>query len=400
MKIAVGLIERAQAFDVDLTGRFTDAAGKTYPSGRYRFTTEMALTPSDPMSCSFAIENVTIGIGFHWERKERQAFRGGLRIIQRDGLTIINDVDLEDYVVSVISSEMSASCPEELLKAHVVISRSWLLASQDGVPSGEGRCNGEIVRWYGREAHRDFIVCADDHCQRYQGITKAFSPTASAAVKATAGQMLLYEGSICDARFSKCCGGLTEDYRAAWDDRDVPYLVSCYDGPRRKPPSTGAEEWIRSSPHAYCNTNDAVLLAQILPGFDQETRDFYRWKVEYGPGELAGLIKLKTGLDLGPISSLEPLERGNSGRIVRLRISGARDSVVIGKELEIRRALSQRHLYSSAFVVDRESDRFILRGAGWGHGVGLCQIGAAVMASQGMKYDEILSHYYPNTEFR
>ncbi len=395
MKIAVGLIQRAEAFDVELGGAFFDAAGKTYPAGRYHFTTEIALTPSGA-ACSFAIENVTIGIGFHWERNERQVFRGGMRIIQREGLTIINDVDLEDYVTSVISSEMSASCPAELLKAHAVISRSWLLAPQAGEPSAEGG-GREIIRWYGREAHLDFDVCADDHCQRYQGITKAFSAAVSGAVEATAGQFLLYKGFICDARFSKCCGGITEDYRAAWDDREVPYLISFYDGPGRRPPSAGAQAWIRSSPPAYCNTNDSMLLAQILPGFDQETRDFYRWKVAYAPGELAGIIKSKTGLDLGPISNIEPLERGNSGRIVRLKISGAKDSVVIGKELEIRRALSQSHLYSSAFVVDREADRFILRGAGWGHGVGLCQIGAAVMASQGKKYGEILLHYYPNT---
>ena len=403
MKVSVGLIEKRSAVEVDLTGSFSDASGKPYASGRHRFTSEVTLTPSDPASCAFALDDVTIGIGFHWQRAERQVFRGTLRLARRaDCLTAINEVPLEEYVTSVISSEMSASCPLELLKAHAVISRSWLkfpkanLAHSPAEPeTGPGRSLDahEIRRWYGREAHADFDVCADDHCQRYQGITKAFAPAAAEAVQATAGQFLRYRGAICDARFSKSCGGMTERYATAWEDRDVPYLESVYDGPARSP-LVDAEAWIRSSPPAYCNTRDAALLARVLPGFDQETRDFYRWRVAYTPEELAALIESRLGVNLGPIRDLQALARGPSGRICRLRIAGARGHVIIGKELEIRRALSRTHLYSSAFVVDREPGRFVLSGAGWGHGVGLCQIGAAVMANEGKTYTEILAHYY------
>jgi SpoIID/LytB domain protein len=328
------------------------------------------------------LDNVTIGIGFHWERQERQVFRGGLRIIKRDGLTLINDVSLEEYVRSVISSEMSATCPIELLKAHAVISRSWMWypkANPESIGPGNYffQSDSEVLRWYGREAHRDFDVCADDHCQRYQGITKVLSAAATEAVTTTAGQMLRYEGKICDARFSKCCGGVTEEYPTAWEDRHVPYLVAVVD--------------------PYCDTNDRQLLAQVLPGFDQETRDFYRWTVRYSPAEIQQLVQARLNLDLGSIVDLQPLQRGPSGRIVRLHIVGERRAVTVGKELEIRRVLSRSHLYSSAFEVGREGDTFVLRGSGWGHGVGLCQIGAAVMASRGKTYEEILAHYYPGT---
>jgi SpoIID/LytB domain protein len=336
---------------------------------------------------------------------------------------------------------MSASCPIELLKAHTVISRSWLWypktrPSVEPSPSGRGRetraqqgeavkreararqgeavkreararqgeavkkreglSPHEILRWYGREAHPDFDVCADDHCQRYQGITKAFSSSAADAVRATTGEFLRYDGEVCDARFSKCCGGITEKYSTAWEDADVPYLVSFADG-GNPPPSISPETWILSSPPAYCNTRDAELLARILPGFDQETVDFYRWRVEYSPEELAEIIKSKIGMDLGPIRDIEAFARGPSSRIYRLKVTGQSGSVVIGKELEIRRALSRTHLYSSAFVAGKESGRIVLRGAGWGHGVGLCQIGAAVMADGGKTYKEILQHYYPGT---
>jgi len=254
----------------------------------------------------------------------------------------------------------------------------------------------EILRWYGREAHPDFDVCADDHCQRYQGVTKAFSPAAADAVRATTGEFLCYRGAICDARFSKCCGGITERYATAWEDKNILYLESVYDSPVQAP-SVHPEAWIRSSPPAYCNTDDSELLARILPGFDQETKDFYRWRVTYTPEELAELIRSRVGAELGPIRDLQPLARGPSGRIHRLKITGERDYLILGKELEIRRALSHTHLYSSAFVVDKESDRFVLSGAGWGHGVGLCQIGAAVMANAGKTYKEILRHYYRHT---
>src|SRR5437763_8507424 len=299
--IAVGLMEGRSAVDVELAGVFTDASGMACKPARYRFTSEVTLTPSDAASCSFALEDVTIGIGFHWERKEQQVFRGALRIIKRDGgLTAINDVPLEEYVTSVISSEMSASCPVELLKAHAVISRSWLKAANTIVLPQKPADAHEILRWYSREAHPDFDVCADDHCQRYQGITKAFSSSAAEAVRATTGEFLRYNGDICDARFSKCCGGVTERYATAWDDQDIPYLTSVYDGPSQSG-SYSPEALIRSEPPAYCNTNDRELLSRILPGFDQETRDFYRWRVEYSPEELSDLIKSRLGVDLGAI---------------------------------------------------------------------------------------------------
>jgi SpoIID/LytB domain protein len=308
--------------------------------------------------------------------------------VRREGLTAINDVSLEEYVTSVISSEMSASCPIELLKAHAVISRSWLcypkLYPESVGPGNVSRRNGdEITRWYGREAHRDFDVCADDHCQRYQGITRAYSVSVSQAAQATSGEVLQYEGKVCDARFYKCCGGLTEEYRSAWDDRIVPYLISV--------PDTD------ENGRVYCDTRDKVLLSQILPGFDQETQDFYRWTVKYSGEEIRQLVLSRLSEDLGRVVALEPLQRGPSGRIVKLRIHGELKSLVIGKELEIRRALSLSHLYSSAFEVEREGEIFVLSGKGWGHGVGLCQIGAAVMASRGKNYREILTHYYPGT---
>ena len=402
MNVSVGLVEGRSAVEVELTGTFTDAAGKTYTPGRYRFTSEVTLTPSDPTSCAFALDDVTIGIGFHWERKERQVFRGAFRLVKREaGLTVIDDVLLEEYVTSVISSEMSASCPLEMLKAHAVISRSWLWFPKANPAPAEEETkerldSQEILRWYGRGVHQDFDVCADDHCQRYQGITKAFSPTAAAAVRATASEFLRYNGKICDARFSKSCGGITERYATAWEDKDIPYLESVHDGPSQSR-FDSPEAWIRSNPPAYCDTKDSELLSRVLPGFDQETRDFYRWHVRYTPEELADLIKSRLGVDLGPIREVQALARGPSGRIYRLKVAGERDHIVIGKELEIRRALSRTHLYSSAFVVDKEPGGFVLIGAGWGHGVGLCQIGAAVMANEGKTYSEILRHYYRGT---
>lgn len=270
MNVSVGLIEGRSAVEVELTGRFTDTSGKPYSSGRYSFTSEVTLSPLDPATCAFALNDMTIGLGFHWERKERQIFRGAFRVIKRDGgLTVINDVPLEDYVTSVISSEMSASCPIELLKAHAVISRSWLwFPKANPLPSARTPSasldSHEILRWYGREAHPDFDVCADDHCQRYQGITKAFSPAAAEAVRATAGEFLRYNGAVCDARFSKCCGGITERYATAWEDEAIPYLESIYDGTAQSR-SNSPESWIRSSPPAYCNTGDSELLSRVLP---------------------------------------------------------------------------------------------------------------------------------------
>jgi SpoIID/LytB domain protein len=387
VNLSVGLAEGRDVVELDLLGAYADSSGRTYPAGRHRFTSGIDLRPQDADS-AFALDDITIGIGFHWERKERQVFRGGVRVIQRGGLGVVNDVPLEEYVTSVISSEMSASCPIELLKAHAVISRSWLcypkLYPESLGPGNVSVRNGdEFIRWYGREAHRDFDVCADDHCQRYQGITKAYSPAVMTAVGATAGEMLLYDGKVCDARFSKCCGGLTEEYRSAWDDREVPYLVSL--------PDTDA------GGHVYCDTQERDLLAQILPGFDQETQDFYRWTVRYSGEDLRELVRARLGEDPGVVTGLQALQRGPSGRIVRLRIEGESKTLVVGKELEIRRVLSRSHLYSSAFDVERAGEDFVLHGKGWGHGVGLCQIGAAVMASRGKNYREILEHYYPGT---
>jgi stage II sporulation protein D len=402
LNVSVGLIEKHSAVEVELTGTFADSSGKPYSPGHYRFTSEVTLAPSDPASCAFALDDITIGIGFHWERRERQVFRGAFRLVKRAaGLTVINDVSLEQYVTSVISSEMSASCPIELLKAHAVISRSWLwFPKANPARSDRGQSvdpdSHEIRRWYGREAHPDFDVCADDHCQRYQGITKTFSPAAAEAVRATVGEFLRHNGAICDARFSKSCGGITERYATAWEDGEIPYLESVYDGPAQSC-SYSPETWVRSNPPAYCNTDDSELLARVLPGFDQETRDFYRWRVAYTPEELGDLIRSRLSLELGPIRDVQALARGPSGRIYRLKVVGERDCVIIGKELEIRRALSRTHLYSSAFVVDKEPGGFVLRGAGWGHGVGLCQIGAAVMANEGKAYTEILQHYYHGT---
>jgi SpoIID/LytB domain protein len=403
LDVSVGLLEAQSPIEIELTGGpFLDSNGKVHSPGHHRFASEIALTPSDPATCAFALDDVMIGIGFHWERKERQIFHGTLRLVKREtGFAVINNVSLEEYVTSVISSEMSASSPLELLKAHAVISRSWLWFPKASPPRlavgpRDGIAAREILRWYGREAHPDFDVCADDHCQRYQGVTKAFSPAVAQAVRATAGEFLRYNGAICDARFSKSCGGITERYATAWEDQQIPYLESVYDG-SQEPTPCSSETWIRSNPPAYCNTDDAALLSRLLPGFDQETRDFYRWQVAYTRAELSDLIGSKIGVDVGPVRDLQALVRGPSGRIYRLKITGERDYIIIGKELEIRRALSRTHLYSSAFVVDQESDRLLLRGAGWGHGVGLCQIGAAVMANKGKTYTEILQHYYRGT---
>ena len=314
---------------------------------------------------------------------------------------------------------MSASCPPELLRAHTIVSRSWLLA-QTSKPANLSKMSQqsqsseqELIRWYDRENHQGFDVCADDHCQRYQGISKAFSDAAFDAVRDTRAKALVYGGDVCDARYSKSCGGMTELFRAAWEDIEVPYLTSVYDVPGsepsgyRMPLSTeaNAEAWITSSPPAYCGIVTRELLGRIVPAFDQETPDFYRWRVEYSQEELGELIHSRLGVDFGRIRGLKPLERGESGRIIKLKILGEKRTLVIGKELEIRRALSPSHLYSSAFVVRAVQGHlsdypayFTLIGAGWGHGVGLCQIGAAVMADRGNSHEEILSHYFNGAE--
>lgn len=368
---------------------------------------------------SFALHDVTIGIHFHWERRETQVFRGVLRLVTEQGrLRAINELPVEDYLRSVISSEMSSHSGLQLLKAHAVISRSWLLAQMwrrrhpqpgERLPVGSAT-EGEVVRWYDQEDHQGFDVCADDHCQRYQGITRETDPRAAQAIAETRGELLTSGTEICDARFSKCCGGAMEEFQYCWADTPKPYLRALADTarPDSLPDLTDerqAREWICSSPESFCNTRDRGILAQVLNGYDRETTDFYRWRVEYTQAELAGLIARKTGMDFGRILDLVPVERGRSGRMVRMRIVGEHRTLVIGKELEIRRALSESHLYSSAFVVDRMDldaegcpARFVIRGAGWGHGVGLCQIGAAMMGEQGYAYRDILHHYYPGAD--
>ena len=373
-------------------------------------------TPSDEENDCFELKDVTIGVNFHWERKENQKFRGALSlIVENDRVTAINVLSVEEYLLSVISSEMSATASLELLKAHAVISRSWLLAqiekNKNIIKENTHYCachqdENELVKWYDREDHVNLDVCADDHCQRYQGITRASTQTVREAIKATWGQVLTYDGKLCDARFSKCCGGVYEEFENCWEPVHYPYLVARRDSehPLDFPDLTveeNAKEWILSSPQAFCNTTDAEILSQVLNNYDQETADFYRWKVEYSQEELSALIKNRSGIDYGEILDLVPVERGKSGRLVRMKIVGTKKQLTIGKELEIRRTLSPSHLYSSAFIVDKQDvnaagvpQKFVLTGAGWGHGVGLCQIGAAVMGAKGYNYKEILLHYF------
>jgi len=327
----------------------------------------------------FTLKDVTIGVNFHWERRENQSFKGNLILLaEEEGIIVINDIGIEDYLTCVISSEMSASAPLEFLKAHAVISRSWLLAQINGSvkASGEGKKDTpkELITWQDHEDHEFFDVCADDHCQRYQGITKVSTSTAREAIESTWGEVLAYEGQVCDARFSKCCGGKTEIFSTCWEDVDVPYL--------------------RSFKDKFCDTEDAAILANVLPNFDQETKDFYRWEVRYTYTELSKIVRERTGMNYGKIVDLRPIERGPSGRIKKLKIVGSRKSRIIGKELEIRRTLSRSHLYSSAFEVETTPEGFILHGKGWGHGVGMCQIGAAVMGHLGYTYKDILLYYY------
>ncbi len=366
---------------------------------------------------SFELNDVTIGIQFHWERKEDQSFKGSLEImIEEDKLTAINILPLEDYLISVISSEMSATSNMELLKAHAIISRSWLLAqTQKGESIKQtgktyqsiSETPEEYIRWYDREDHLNFDVCADDHCQRYQGITRQSTQIVEQAVAQTRGMLLMNNGKICDARFSKSCGGISETFENVWEPEVHPYLQSIIDNPK---PAEGfdtdltnedaAQKWIRNAPEAFCNTHDKEVLSQILNDYDQETTDFYRWKLTYQQSDLAELIARKSGRDFGAILDLIPVERGLSGRLKKLKIVGLKLTLTIGKELEIRKTLSESHLYSSAFVIDKQNitdgipGEFVLTGAGWGHGVGLCQIGAAMMGAKGYKYDEILLHYF------
>jgi len=380
-----------------LTGQQTvefSEGGILWRGNQYR---ELTFTPQED-DASFSLHDVTIGVNFHWERKETQVFCGTLHlVVEADKIVAINELPVERYLTSVISSEMSATASLEFLKAHAVISRSWLLAQmikrQRQEKGGASffsfiKKDDELIRWYDRDDHTIFDVCADDHCQRYQGITKQSSPAVEQAIQETRGQILAYEDEICDTRFSKCCGGQTEEFQYCWEDTPKPYLLSFHD--------------------PYCNTSDKKILLQVLNDFDQETPDFYRWTVEYTQEELSELVNRKLKDDFGTITDLIPLERGKSGRIWKLKIVGTKKTFTIGKELEIRRALSETHLLSSAFEVEvitnpqhpSPNTRFILHGSGWGHGVGLCQIGAAVMGEQGKTYDEILLFYYRNANIK
>ena len=381
---------------------------------------ELVFQPQEA-GASFSLEDVTIGVNFHWERKETQTFLGILRFaIEGTAMWAINELPVERYLESVISSEMSATSSLRLLEAHAVISRSWLLAQIENRRSAKTEQTSlyscitgkdKMIKWYDRQDHTLFDVCADDHCQRYQGITKETSPHVAVAIQHTRGQVLMSEGKICDARFSKCCGGAMEEFQYCWEDSPKPYLKAIGDTPEKTIPDltveANAEEWIRTSPDSFCNTTDKNILSQVLNDYDQETTDFYRWRVDYTQEEVSQLINSKLNIDFGQIIDLIPIERGKSARLCQLKIVGTKQTLIIGKELEIRRALSPSHLYSSAFVVDKEDVNaegipalFHIIGCGWGHGVGLCQIGAAVMGEKGYNYDQILAHYYPGADLK
>jgi SpoIID/LytB domain protein len=449
--INVGILS-VEKIEFVLNGTFSATNGKSY-SGTQKVICSGETIVFDneifeeiifePMSAdaSFDLIDVVIGINFHWERKENQRFKGDLKIIVTSALghapllTAINRIGVEDYLTSVISSEMSATASDELLKAHAVISRSWLLSSPLNPPKGDLKSqvsehktrntehetrntkhetqNPKLIKWYERDAHTHFDVCADDHCQRYQGITRASTAAVEKAIDATRGEVLWYDGEICDARYSKSCGGISETFENCWAPEHYPYLTPVIDNPTNPKGynldltvEENAQKWIRQSPEAFCNTSDKKVLEQVLNNYDQETTDFYRWKVTYTQTEIAELLMRRSGIEFGEIIDLIPLKRGESGRIIELNIIGTKQTVIVGKELEIRKWLSNSHLYSSAFVIDKSEiidtipQLFTLSGAGWGHGVGLCQIGAAVMGEKGYQYDVILKHYFRGAELK
>lgn len=439
--ISVGLLSDTK-IKFELYGDFSSYGFKHFFSGRFEaelvndrivckgdsdkieITDEIIFEPQEPDNESFLIRDVIIGVKFHWERKEKQRFTHSLKLIKDNGkITAINIVPIEKYLMSVISSEMSAKCSMQMLKATAVVSRSWLLAQIEkskAIKSAHSNyktvyeSEDELIRWYDREDHKLFDVCADDHCQRYQGVTKMTSDVVRKAVEQTAGVVLLEDDKILDARFSKSCGGISESFENVWEPVKHPSLSAIYDYKFIADDfdddftkETNAAKWIKGNPPAFCNTTDPKILNQILLDYDQETKDFYRWKVEFTQAQISDLIKRKSGIDFGLIKDLVPVERGFSSRLVKLKIVGTNRTLTIGKELEIRRTLSETHLYSSAFIVEKFSDaddgipeKFILRGAGWGHGAGLCQIGAAVMAEQGYQFDEIASHYFKGAELK
>ncbi len=384
---------------------------------------QLICVPVNKTDATFQLQDVRIGINVHWERTETQTFQGELLLMPNDGkLLAVNILPVEDYLVSVISSEMKATASLDFLKAHAVISRSWLMAQMENRKKNKNddgknrffafrKSDDILIRWYDRDDHTLFDVCADDHCQRYQGMHRVTNEVVTQAVRQTRGQVLTYNGKLCDARFSKCCGGMMERFSACWSDVDMPYLQAIPDtessdgtGNIDLSDETQADKWIRNTPKAFCNTEDSRIISLVLNTYDQETIDFYRWTECLSQGKISELLSAKTKMNFGQILDLIPVKRGNSGRIIMLKIVGTKRTFTIGKELEIRRILSDTHLKSSAFVVEKKfSDesnvpsKFILKGAGWGHGVGLCQIGAAVMGEKGYKYTDILNHYYPDT---
>jgi SpoIID/LytB domain protein len=395
----------------------------TYRNTKSELSDDFTLIPEDFEKNTCTVNDVVIGIGFHWEQKEVQKFQGNIKFkIIDNKLQLINILPIENYLYSVISSEMRGDSSLELLKSHAVISRSWLLAQiekQKELFESEKdyqliyQTEDEYIRWYDREDHTDFHVCADDHCQRYQGVTRAHNPNVIRAIKATEGLVLMNGDKIADARFSKSCGGVTETFENCWEPVHHPYLQSFPDLDPKDVTTTidltkeeNAFDFINGNPPAFCNTTDENVLSQVLNDYDHSASDFYRWTVEYSQKELSALIKKRSGIDYGDIIDLIPVERGNSARLIKLKIVGSKRTMIIGKELEIRRTLSESHLYSSAFTIEKQGEhegipqKFIFRGAGWGHGVGLCQIGAAVMGEKGYDYKEILMHYFRGADLK
>ncbi|MCF8053730.1 MAG: SpoIID/LytB domain-containing protein [Deltaproteobacteria bacterium] len=422
-QVAVGISEKARAVTGRLQGTFV-VAGKTI-SGDFsaeiieggnvllrnpRITIRAPrIELENHQGGIFALDDVIIGKDFHWERREKQEFRGSL-VLQAttEGISVINEIGLEEYLSVVIASEMSAAAPVEFLKAQAIVARSWSLARLLSEEKDEYRQEippTEVVCWYGRGRHNDFDFCADDHCQRYHGITRETATHNLAATRQTRGLFLVSGTQVCDARYHKACGGLTEHFSVAWEDNGAPYLVPIVDSLAKQPFITteeSAHAWLCNSPNAYCRVYDEKLLATILPSFDRETADFFRWQVTYRREELEAIIQEKAKRHLGELKEIIALQRGASGRIYRLRLVGSREEMTIGKELEIRRVLAINHLYSSAFVVEKRGggvfpDEIVLHGGGWGHGVGPCQIGAANMALQGFSCEQILGHYFPQT---
>lgn len=427
--ISVGILS-AQEIDFIFNGNycfdnkyFNKEHRVIFEAGKIRFQDnlfdEICFCP-EVEDASFDLIDVVIGIGFHWERKETQRFQGQLKIIvEGDKLTAVNILPVENYLLSVISSEMSATSSLELLKAHAVTSRSWLLAQLEAkkenlstVTHHLTSSETEFIKWYDKDDHVNFDVCADDHCQRYQGITRASTQAVREAIAATSGEVILHENKICDARFSKCCGGVAELFENCWEPQHHAYLLPVEDKAQGAVRTKGMTEieidsFIKSPISGdFCNTNDAKVLSQVLNSYDQETPDFYRWKVSYTQAEISELLARRSGIEFGDILELIPVERGISGRLTKLKIIGSKHSITVGKELEIRKWLSNSHLYSSAFIVEKGDIQngiptaFTLLGAGWGHGVGLCQIGAAVMAEQGYIYQDIVAHYFRNSELK